>query len=153
MKRNAKGFTLVELIIVISVIAILVGIALPRLRGMIDEGNTARAASELRALQAAVESYYIHNSKVYPPTGSTWETLLTTVKPTLIGSAPGDPFATTAGTHYQYGKDTNGKYYIIWSVGPDATADVTGISTAGAVSGTPDDDIYVSNGTSGTGGF
>jgi len=153
MKREVKGFTLVELIIVISVIAILIGIALPRMRGMIDEGNTAKAGSELRALQAAVESYYIHNSKVYPPTGSTWETLLTTVKPTLVGSAPTDPFNNTAGTQYQYAKDTNGKYYILWSVGPDGTAGVTGVSTAGAVSGTAGDDIYVSNGTSGTGGF
>ena len=151
MRKNVKGFTLVELIIVISVIAILIGIALPRMRGMIDEGNTTRAAAELRTLQAAVESYYVHNSKVYPPTGSTWETLLTTVKPTLIGSVLTDPFGT--GAQYQYGKDSNGKYYIIWSVGPDGTAGVTGISTAGAVSGTPGDDIYVSNGTSGTGGF
>ncbi len=153
MKRKVKGFTLIELIIVISVIAILIGIALPRMRGMIDEGNTAKAASELRALEVAVESYYVHNSKVYPPAGATWETLLTTVKPTLVGSAPTDPFQNTAGTQYQYGKDTNGKYYILWSVGPDGTAGVTGVSTAGAVSGTPGDDIYVSNGTSGTGGF
>ena len=153
MKRNAKGFTLVELIIVISVIAILVGIALPRLRGMIDEGNTAKAASELRALQAAVESYYVHNSKVYPPTGSTWEDLLATVKPTLIATSPKDPFSASGTTQYQYAKDTNGKYYIIWSIGPDTTAGVTGVSTAGAVSGTAGDDIYVSNGSSGTGGF
>ena len=151
MKRNAKGFTLVELIIVISVIAILVGIALPRLRGMIDEGNTAKAASELRALQAAVESYYVHNSKAYPPTGSTWETLLTTVKPTLIGIALADPFSTSS-AQYQYNKTTDGKLYAVWSVGPDNTSDVSFSTSTGAIT-TADDDIYVSNGTSGTGGF
>lgn len=155
MKGNGKGFTLVELIIVISVIAILVGIALPRLRGMIDEGNTAKAASELRALQAAVESYYIHNSKTYPADGSTtWQSVLvaSTTRPKLIGSALVDPFSTSS-AQYSYDKSSNGLYYVIWSVGPDNTADITSVGTDGAISGGPDDDIYVSNGSSGTGGF
>ena len=150
--RRKRGFTLVELIIVIAVIAILIGIALPRLRGMIDEGNTVKAAAELRALQAAVESYYIHNSKVYPADGSsTWQSALTAAKPKLIGTALIDPF--TSSTQYQYDKSANGIYYIIWSVGQDNTADITGIDNTGALTGSADDDIYVSNGTSGTGGF
>lgn len=154
-RSGKKGFTLVELIIVISVIAILVGIALPRLRGMIDEGNTAKAASELRALQAAVESYYIHHSRVYPSDGSaTWQTELTAAatKPKLIGAALADPFSTTA-AQYKYDKSANGLYYVIWSLGPDNTDDLSSISDAGALGAAADDDIYVSNGTSGTGGF
>ena len=153
--RARKGFTLVELIIVVAVIAILVGIALPRLRGMVDEGNTAKAAAELRALQAAVESYYIHNSKNYPADGSTtWQSVLTasTTRPKLIGTALADPFSTSA-AQYSYDKSSNGLYYVIWSVGTDNTADIPSIGTDGAISGGPDDDIYVSNGTSGTGGF
>lgn len=151
-KGSHAGFTLVELIIVVSVIAILVGIALPRLRGMVEEGNTAKSASELRALQAATESYYIHNAKVYPAAGATWQTALTGAKPKLIGSALIDPFSTSA-AQYQYGKSANGLYYVIWSVGTDNTADVTGIADTGAITGTPDDDLYVSNGNVGSGGF
>ena len=150
-----RGFTLIELIIVIAVIAILVGIALPRLRGMIDEGNTAKAASELRALQAAVESYYIHISKTYPSDSggaTSWQSALTGARPLLIGSVLNDPFA-SSGTQYRYDRSANGLYYIIWSVGTDNTADVTGVGDTGSLTGSADDDIYVSNGTSGTGGF
>lgn len=153
--KERRGFTLIELIIVIAVIAILVGIALPRLRGMIEEGSTAKAAAELRALQAAVESYYIHNSKTYPADGSaTWQSALTatTTKPRLIGTALADPFSTSS-AQYRYDNSANGLYYILWSVGVDNTADITGIDNTGALTGSADDDIYVSNGTSGTGGF
>ena len=150
--KGKRGFTLIELIIVIAVISILLGIALPRLRGMIEEGNTAKAAAECRALQAAVESYYIHHSKVYPATGATWESALTGATPKLIGVALIDPFSSSS-AQYQFGKSPSGFYYIIWSVGPDNTADVTGVDNTGALTGTADDDIYVSNGISGTGGF
>lgn len=54
---NRKGFTLAELIIGFLAVVILVGMVLPRLRTLIDEGNRAKAEAELKALQAAVESY------------------------------------------------------------------------------------------------
>lgn len=153
-REPQKGFTLIELIIVIAVISILIGIALPRLGGMIEEGNRTKAGAELRALQAAVESYYIHNSRTYPADGSaTWQSALTdsTTKPKLIGSALVDPFNGT--TQYQYDRSANSTYYVIWSIGADKAADITSVSDAGVVTGGPDDDLYVSNGTSGTGGF
>lgn len=72
-----KGFTLIELLIVIAVISILIGIALPRFKGMQEEGKIAQAKAELRTLQTAVESYYIHNNNTYPATGAAWQTALT----------------------------------------------------------------------------
>lgn len=149
-----KGFTLIELLIVIMVIAILIGIALPRFGGMRDEGNTTKAAAELRTLQTAVESYYIHqNPHAYPVSGGSWETLLTTVTPQIISSVLYDPFGASSTTQYRYARSANGLYYVIWSLGPNRTAGVTGIGATGTIVGTPGDDIYVSNGTSGTGGF
>lgn len=147
-----KGFTLIELLIVIMVIAILIGIALPRFRGMQDEANTTKAAAELRTLQSAVESHYIHtNPHAYPAVGATWENDLIDDKPQIVGSALLDPFG--GSNQYQYQRSNNGLYYVIYSVGPDRAADVTGINDTGVIVGGPDDDIYVSNGTSGTGGF
>lgn len=147
-----KGFTLIELLIVIMVIAILIGIALPRFRGMQDEASTTKAAAELRTLQTGVESYFIHRTPhVYPVAGATWQTNLVNASPQIIGGALTDPFNGT--NQYQYGLSANGRFYVIYSIGPDRAGGVTGISDAGAIQGTPGDDIYVSNGTSGTGGF
>jgi len=159
-----RGFTLIEILIVIAVIAILAGISLPYMKGMQDEGNTAKAAGELRTLATAVESFYIHNSRAYPvqttTVDTTWQNVansLTASSPKIINSALFDPFEPDGATEYSYAtSDTaaNGsQYYVIFSVGPDNTAGITGISTAGVIAGTVGDDIYITNGEAGTGGF
>ena len=159
-----RGFTLIEIMIVIAVIAILVGIALPHFRGMQEEGWTAKAAGELRTLATAIESYYIHNSKEYPlqrTSGSQtdWQENLPGNGPTIIASELHDPFEAGGSTEYGYltSADTSGsQYYVIFSVGPDGTADITGISTAGELTWSgidPNDDIYFTNAEAGTGGF
>ncbi len=137
-----KGFTLIELLIVIAVISILIGIALPRFRGMQDEGNIAKAKGELRTLQTAMESYYIHNSNAYPSALSS----LTSAVPNIIGSAlPTDPFK--VGTNYVLATDgaTPVKYYVIYSVGTagDGAASVTAAGVASDTSTA----IYITNGS------
>ena len=152
-----RAFTLIELLIVIAVIAILISIALPRFRGMQEEGFTAKAAGELRSLATAVESYYIHNSSEYPSQSvavtSSWQSTITAAAPQIIGTALTDPFKPSQQYSYATDAASASKYYVIFSIGPDATADITAISTLGTISGGPDDDIYFSNGASGTGGF
>ncbi|MEE8417757.1 MAG: prepilin-type N-terminal cleavage/methylation domain-containing protein [candidate division Zixibacteria bacterium] len=122
-----KGFTLIELLIVIAVISILVSIALPRFRGMQDEGNIAKAKGELRTLQTAVESYYIHNNNVYPANLGTLDDQI----PRIVGNVPTDPF--TSGADYGYARSGSGVYYVLYSIGPalngsagvDGNGDVT----------------------------
>ena len=141
-KRLRKGFTLIEMIIVIVVIAILIGVLLPQFRGTQDEASIQRARSELRTVATAIESYYIHNSNALPSALST----LTSATPRIISSVPNDPFRSA--TAYTYYKDTNGVYYVVFAYGPDRAAGITGISTAGALTGTVGDDVCVTNGTS-----
>ena len=139
---NKRGFTLIELLIVIMVISILVGISLPRFKGMQDEGNIAKAKGELRTLQTAVESYYIHNSNTYPTALSS----LTTATPNIIGSAlPTDPF--TSGSNYGYAQSASVRYYVIYSVGVGGNGSAV-ISDAGTVTETNGSScIYVANGS------
>lgn len=106
-----KGFTIIELLIVISVITILVGIALPRFKGMQDEANIARVNGDLRTLQSAVESYYIHNASTYPVGLSA----LTSAVPNIVGTTlPKDPFSNNADYTYSVAVGI----YTISSPGP-----------------------------------
>lgn len=141
---SRRGFTLIELLIVIAVIAILIGIALPRFKGMQEEGNIARAKGELRTLQTAVESYYIHNSNTLPANLAA----LTSATPNIIGSAlPTDPFNGSSNYGYAVDSGSPAKYYVIYSVGVGGNGSAT-VSTAGAVTETNGSScIHVTNGT------
>ncbi|MDP2929653.1 MAG: type II secretion system protein [Candidatus Omnitrophota bacterium] len=132
-----RGFTLIELLIVIAVISILVGIALPRFKGMQDEGNIARVKGELRTLQTAVESYYIHNNNTLPVALSN----LTTASPNIIGSSvPTDPFG---GAAYIYSK--SGAWFALGSKGPALTGNIA-IDGDGVITETAGAScIYVTN--------
>jgi type II secretion system protein G len=139
-----KGFTLIEMMIVIVVIAILVGMLLPSFRGTQDEAAEQRARSELRTLATAVESYFIHNSNTLPAN----LTALITASPRIVSSVPDDPFR-SGSTDYSYAVDSNGVYYVIFSYGRDRAVDISGISTAGALTltGSASEEIFVTNGT------
>jgi type II secretion system protein G len=152
-----RGFTLIEIMIVIAVMAILIGIALPHFKGMQDEGNTAKAAGELRTLATAIESYYIHNHKAYPSQRTSgaqtaWQSALTGSSPKIVTIALTDPFDPSKEYSYLTNASSGSTYYVAFSVGPDGTGDITAIDANGTLTGSGDD-IYISNGTSGTGGF
>jgi general secretion pathway protein G len=155
-----RGFTLIELMIVISVMAILIGIALPYFKGMQDEGNSAKCAGELRTLATAIESYNIHNN-AYPDTASAgtvdieWQAAITAAKPTIVKIILLDPFDASAPVgEYQYSTSASTSlYYVVLSVGPDGTAQITGMDVSGNIeptgAGALGDDIYISNGPDG----
>jgi prepilin-type N-terminal cleavage/methylation domain-containing protein len=148
MMKNNRGFTLVEMLIVIAVIAVLLGIIIPRFKGMQQEANITKAKAELKTLQTATESWFIHSTpQAYPATSATpCATYFDTATPSIVSAPLYDPFAAPS-TEYNYAVSPAGAYYVIWSVGPNGTA-ITGISDAGAVTGVAGTDVYVTNGPS-----
>ncbi len=59
------GFSLIELLIVMSIIALLIGFLAPRLLGMQDRGKETAVRSTMHSIQLALEAYNMEN-ETYP---------------------------------------------------------------------------------------
>ena len=57
MKKNNKGFTLVELIVVLVILAILAAILVPALLGYIDKAREGQYAEEAHSILTAYQAY------------------------------------------------------------------------------------------------
>ncbi len=65
MKTDSKGFTLVELLIVVVIIGILAAIAIPKFTNTKGKATVASMKSDLRNLAAAQEGYWVDNRTYY----------------------------------------------------------------------------------------
>ncbi len=66
MKRNNKGFTLIELMIVVAIIGILAAVAMPRFANLIRKSNEGATKGKLGALRSALSIYYADNEGTWP---------------------------------------------------------------------------------------
>ena len=82
MNKNIKdkGFTLVELLIVIVILGILATVTVFAVRGITDQGQANACEVEGRTLETAIESYYAQN-QVDPPD-------VASLTPTYLKDAP-----------------------------------------------------------------
>jgi prepilin-type N-terminal cleavage/methylation domain-containing protein len=107
--RTSNGFTLVELMVVVAIIAILAAVAMPAYFNHIMRSRQSKAIGELMAIKAASEQYFVENGF--------YTTLIGELRGyAMAGTAPGAFFTpdsfyryqiTPAGTVRAYG-DLNG---------------------------------------------
>ena len=123
-KMNNKGFSLVELIVVIAILAILTGIAVPAYSGYITKANDAKVVTQLDAIKTAVFAADAEDS-------STAVTTITVDKKGKITTTPAlsateqTTFKTLYGTDYGTEntalegdlKDTSYANGVVWSTG------------------------------------
>lgn len=120
-----KGFTLVEIMIVLALVTMLAGFAGVKLMGKLKQGRRDGAKIELAQFQQALDSYFLQFN-MYPDSGQGLQALIK--KPSggkvpenypeegFYGKKeiPKDPF----GNEYNYECQDN-QHYKIWSNGPD----------------------------------
>src|SRR3989344_2624835 len=99
LKTPQKGFTLIEVLVVVSIIGLLASIVLVGLGGFRSQGRDAKRIADLKQTQNALELYYT-KCQHYPgdaacalDTSMTWAKLDTAVKGAGLGitSFPKDP--------------------------------------------------------------
>lgn len=73
-----RGFTLVEILVVVVVLGILAAIAIPQFSSASETARANSTLSMLKTLRAQLELYKVHHNEEYPPLDGMWENLMET---------------------------------------------------------------------------
>ena len=124
MRKPQSGFTLIEIMVVVVILAVLGALVVPKILENVDKARVTRAQSDIRAIQTALDLYRLDNFK-YPTTEQGLQALVT--QPTdpsitnyrsggYLSALPKDPW----NAQYQYvSPGANGRDYDIISYGRD----------------------------------
>jgi len=82
MVRDARGFTLIELMVVVVILGILAGLVIPKIMGRPEEAKRLKARMQIEQLEQALKLYYLDNGD-YPSTEQGLSSLVeqTTIEP------------------------------------------------------------------------
>ncbi len=124
---DSKGFTLIEVMVVVVILGILAAIVVPKLTGRTDEARIIKAEVDIRNIEAAIELFQLDNG-FYPSTGQGIEALVEMPsvgktprnwkKGGYLKKVPKDPW----GTLYLYLSPGGHGAFDIYSLGADAEA-------------------------------
>ena len=131
-KQRQRGFTLLEIMVVIVILGILASLVVPNLMGNKEKADRQKVVSDITALENALDMYKLDNS-LYPNTEQGLEALVT--KPT---SQPEPRNYRDDGYIKRLPKDPWGNDYQLVSPGEHGKIDVFSMGLDGEA-GTDDD--------------
>ena len=127
--RSTRGFTLLEIIVVVAIIAILAAYIAPKVAGRVDDARISKAKHDIRTLESSLELYKLDNF-VYPSNEQGLESLVNKPSGDLKNWRDGgyikklnkDPW----GNEYQYTFPGSNGEFDVFSLGADAQVGGTG---------------------------
>ena len=130
MKRNRHaGFTLIEIMVVVAIIAILGAAVVPKIMSRPDEARRVRAQTDIGSIAAALEMYKLDNFS-YPSTDQGLQA--------LVEKPAGDPEPanwTDGGYLQSLKKDPWGRDYVYISPGENGAFDLLSLAADGVEGG------------------
>ena len=107
---NKKGFTLVELLVVMAILGVLVTVTIGSFRSSQARGRDAQRKSDLKQVASALELYYSDYGK-YPDT-VTWGAEFTDGKTVYFKVIPKDPVSANSYYYRIVDSGTNQKFQL-----------------------------------------
>ena len=100
-KAMAKGFTLVEILIVVVILGILAAIVVPQFTNAANEARTGNVDTQVSTIESQLELYAARNNGVYPDLvtdgwGTTGGTAGTMLADNYLKEVPVNPFANSS---------------------------------------------------------
>ena len=117
-RRTARGFTLIEIMVVVVIMGVLAALVVPRLMGRTDDARILAARQDIATLMQALKLYRLDNQR-YPTTEQGLQALVT--RPAM---APVPPNWKTGGYLDRLNKDPWGNPYQYLSPGTRGEIDV-----------------------------